>query len=80
MPDASSNAPLDVRLWITFDVHKLSIVVAILPPTGGVPKVQQIETTRVTLRRFIGRLGGPQGCEAAHDPTLSCGRDPRISE
>ncbi|MHB8659931.1 MAG: hypothetical protein ACYC91_18705 [Solirubrobacteraceae bacterium] len=61
MPDVISNAAVDVRLWVALDVHKLSIVAAILPPKGGQPDVQQIETTRAAIRRFIDRLGGPEG-------------------
>jgi transposase len=60
MPDVSSNQPPDVRLWVSLDVHKLSIVAATLPPAGGVPEVQRIETTEKAVRRFIARLGGPQ--------------------
>src|SRR3954468_925798 len=60
MPDVSSSAPADVRLWVSLDVHKLSIVAAILPPTGGTPEVQQIETTKAAIRRFVDRLGGPE--------------------
>jgi transposase len=61
MPEVSSNAPDDVRLWAGLDVHKLSIVAATLPPIGGQPGVQRIETTRPAVRRFIERLGGPEG-------------------
>src|SRR4051794_41829601 len=60
MPDVSSNAPADVRLWVGLDVHKLSIVAAILPPTGATPEVQHIETTKAAIRRFVDRLGGPE--------------------
>jgi len=67
MPDVSSNAPVDVRLWIALDAHKLSIVAAILPPSGGQPEVCQIETTRVALRRFIDRLGGPEGLAVCYE-------------
>ena len=67
MPDVSSNAPADVRLWVSMDVHKLSIVAATLPPTGGQPEVQQIETTRVAIRRFIDRLGGPEGLAVCYE-------------
>ena len=67
MPDVSSNAPRDVRLWVTLGVHKLSIVAATLPPTGGQPEVCQIETTRVAIRRFIERLGGPQGLALCYE-------------
>jgi transposase len=67
MPDVSSNAPADVRLWVALDVHKLSIVAAILPPTGGQPEVQRIETTRVAIRRFIERLGGAEGLAVCYE-------------
>ena len=60
MPDVSSNQPADVRLWVALDVHKFSIVAAVLPATGGRPELQRIETTRVAIRRFIDRLGGPE--------------------
>jgi hypothetical protein len=46
MPDVTASfAPADVRLWVSLDVHKLSIVAATLPPVGGQPEVQRIETT-----------------------------------
>lgn len=67
MPDVSSNAPADVRLWVSFDVHKLSIVAATLPPIGGQPDVHQIETTRAAIRRFIDRLGGPEGLAVSYE-------------
>lgn len=67
MSDVSSNAPQDVRLWVALDAHKLSIVAAILPATGGRPEVQQIETTRVAVRRFIDRLGGPEGLTVCYE-------------
>ena len=72
MPDVSSTAPADVRLWVALDVHKLSIVAAILPPAGGAPEVGQIETTRAAIRRFIAtplnRLG--IRLRPSHDPTM----------
>ena len=67
MPDVSSNAPADVRLWVALDVHKLSIVAATLPPTGGTPELQRIETSRAAIRRFIARLGGPEGLAVAYE-------------
>ena len=45
MPEVSTIAPADVRLWVSFDVHKFSIVAATLPPTGGRPELSRIETT-----------------------------------
>ena len=51
---------------VSMDARRLalacvSIVAATLPPSGGQPEVQRIETTRVAIRRFIERLGGPGG-------------------
>ena len=40
MPDVSSNQPADVRLWVSLDVHKLSIVAAILPPGSSLNAVK----------------------------------------
>ena len=64
MPDVISLAPADVRMFVALDVHKLSIVAATLPPAGGRPKVDRIETTEKAIRRFIdraGRRGGAGG-------------------
>jgi hypothetical protein len=68
MPDVSSNAPADVRLWVSLDVHKLSIVAAVLPAAGGQPEVQRIETTRSAIRRLIERPGGAEGLASATRP------------
>jgi transposase len=67
MPDVSSNAPADVRLWVALDAHKLSIVAAVLPPVGGEPVVQRIETTERAVRRLIERLGGPEGLAVCYE-------------
>lgn len=67
MPDVSSDAPVDVRLWVALDVHKFSIVAATLPPVGGQPEVQRVETTEKAIRRLIGRLGGPDGLAVAYE-------------
>src|SRR5947207_11915776 len=67
MPDVSSTAPADVRLWVALDVHKLSIVAATLPPAGGEPELHRLETTERALRRFIGRLGGPEGLACCYE-------------
>ncbi|HEV2769299.1 MAG TPA: IS110 family transposase [Solirubrobacteraceae bacterium] len=61
MPDVSSTAPFQVRTWVALDVHKYSIVAATLPPQGGEAQLQRIETTERAIRRFIERLGGPEG-------------------
>ena len=64
MPDVISLAPADVRMFVALDVHKLSIVAATLPPSGGRPEIHRIETTEKAIRRFIskarrpGRFGG----------------------
>lgn len=67
MPDVSSNAPADVRLWVALDVHKFSIVAAVLPPTGGTPELHRIETTEKAIRRFVDRLGGRDGLAVAYE-------------
>jgi len=65
--DVTSLAPADVRLWVSLDVHKLSIVAATLPPAGGKPDVSRIETTERAIRRFIDRLGGPAGLAVCYE-------------
>jgi transposase len=67
MPDVSSAAPADARLWVALDVHKFSIVAATLPPTGGTPELHRIETTPAAIRRFIDRLGGPRGLAVCYE-------------
>jgi len=67
MPDVSCNQPTDVRLWVSLDAHKLSIVAATLPAQGGQPEVHRIETTRVAIGRFIDRLGGPEGLAVCYE-------------
>lgn len=74
MPDVSSTAPEQVRLWVALDVHKHSIVAATLPPAGGQPEVQRIETTERAIRRFIERLGGPEGLAVCYEAG-PCGFD-----
>ena len=65
MPDVSSTAPADMRLWVALDVHKHSIVAATLPPSGGRPEVQRIDNSERAIRRLIDRLGGPDGLAVA---------------
>jgi transposase len=67
VPDVSSIAPTDVRLWVALDVHKLSIVAATLPAVGGRPEVVRIETTETAIRRLIDRLGGPDGLAVCYE-------------
>jgi len=67
MPDVSSSAPADVRLWVALDAHKLSIVAATLPPSGGTPEIIEIEHTPRAIRRLIDRLGGPQGLAVCYE-------------
>ncbi len=67
MPDVISNQPADVRLWVALDVHKLSIVVAVLGASGGEPEVSQVATTDAAVRKLIKRLGGPQGLAVCYE-------------
>jgi transposase len=74
MPDVSSTAPAEVRLWVALDVHKHSIVAGTLPPSGGAPQVQRIENTERAIGRLIDRLGGPEGLAVAYEAG-PCGYD-----
>lgn len=67
MPDVISRQPADVRLWVSLDVHKFSIVAGTLPPAGGSPEVCRIETTEKAIRRFVDRLGGPEGLAVCYE-------------
>jgi transposase len=67
MPDVISHAPTDVRLWVALDVHKLSIVAAVLPPQGASPEIARIETTEKAIRTFIAKLGGPEGLAVSYE-------------
>jgi transposase len=67
MPDVSSTAPARVRTWVAIDQHKLSLVAATLPAPGGQPEVVRLENTERAIRRFIERLGGPEGLAVAYE-------------
>jgi transposase len=68
VPDVTASIhPGDVRLWVSIDQHKLSIVAATLPPSGGQPELHRIETTERAIRRFIDRLGGPAGLAVCYE-------------
>ncbi len=67
MPDVSSTAPAAVRTWVAIDQHKLSLVAATLAPSGGAPEVVRLENTERAVRRFVDRLGGPDGLTVAYE-------------
>jgi len=67
MPDVSSTAPAEVLTWVAIDQHKLSLVAATLPTSGGQPEVMRLENTERAIRRFIERLGGPDGLAVAYE-------------
>src|SRR3989442_13860203 len=67
MPDVSSTAPAQVRMWVAIDQHKLSLVAATLPASGGQPQVMRVENTERAIRRFIDRLGGAEGLAIAYE-------------
>jgi transposase len=74
MPDVSSIAPADVDRWIVFDVHKNSLVAGVLPASGGKPELTRLENSERAVRRFVARLGGPQGLAVAYEAG-PCGYD-----
>ncbi len=63
MPEVSSTAPAQVRTWVAIDQHKLSLVAAVLPASGGTPEVVRLENTERAIRRFVEKLGGPENLE-----------------
>lgn len=67
MPDVSSAAPALVRTWVSIDQHKLSLVAAMLPASGGQPEVVRMENTERAVRRFIERLGGAEGLAVSYE-------------
>src|SRR2546425_2809811 len=67
MPDVSSTAPAQGRMWVAIDQHKLSLVAATLPATGGRPAVMRVENTERAIRRFLQRLGGADGLAVAYE-------------
>ena len=74
MPDVSSTAPALVRTWVVLDVHKHSLVAGVLSGAGGQPLVSRLENTEKAVRRFIDRLGGPEGLAVAYEAG-ACGYD-----
>ena len=67
MPDVSSTAPAQVTTWVAIDQHKLSLVAGILPASGGTPEVVRLENTERAIRRFVEKLGGPEGLAVAYE-------------
>ena len=74
MPEVSSIAPADVDRWVVFDVHKNSLVAGVLPASGGTPEVTRLDNTERAVRRFIDRLGAPDGLAVAYEAG-PCGYD-----
>jgi transposase len=67
MPDVSSTAHARTTTWVAIDQHKLSLVAATLPASGGEPQVVRLENTERAIRRFIERVGGPGGLAVAYE-------------
>ncbi|MGH8573969.1 MAG: IS110 family transposase, partial [Gammaproteobacteria bacterium] len=67
MPDVSSIAPAEVKRFVVFDAHKNSLVAGTLAPSGGTPEVTRLENSERAVRRFVERLGGPEGLAVAYE-------------
>ena len=67
VPDVSSAAPAEVRMWVAIDQHKLSLVAGILPASGGSPEVVRVESTERAIGRLVEKLGGPEGLAVCYD-------------
>jgi hypothetical protein len=60
---ASVSHPAPIHLGL--DVHRDTISVGILEPDQQVPEVDRIPHDEPSVRRLVGRLGDPVGCEPA---------------
>lgn len=74
MPDVNSNAPAETTTYVALDVHKLSIVAAVLSAAGGEVELSETENTERSVRRLIKRLGGPEGLAVCYEAG-PCGYD-----
>jgi transposase len=52
---------------VSIDQHKLSLVAASLPASGGKPEVVRLENTERAVRRFVEKLGGPEGLAVCYE-------------
>jgi transposase len=52
---------------VSIDQHKLSLVAAILPASGGTPEVCRLENSERAVRRFVEKLGGPEGLTVCYE-------------
>jgi transposase len=52
---------------VAIDQHKLSLVAAFLPASGGTPEVVRLENTERAVRRLIEKLGGPEGVAVCYE-------------
>ena len=73
-PSPVAIDPASVRAWVALDVHKLSIVAAVLPAAGGQPELHEIESTERAIRRLVARLGGGEGLAVCYEAG-PCGYD-----
>jgi hypothetical protein len=64
VPSVSHLAPT----YLGLDVHKDTISVAVLAPDRESPEVDRIPHDEASVRRLVGRLGDPAGCEPATRP------------
>jgi transposase len=68
MPDVSRNADqATITTFVAFDVHKRSIVAAVLPAVGGEAELHEIPNTERSIRRLVDRLGGPDGLSVCYE-------------
>ena len=73
-PSPVAIDPASVRAWVALDVHKLSIVAAVLPADGAQPELHEIESTERAIRRLVARLGGGEGLAVCYEAG-PCGYD-----
>lgn len=55
------------KIYVGMDVHKDSVVVAVLPEVGGTPQTRRLPNEARVLRRFFARLGRSGAVHACYE-------------
>lgn len=58
---------LGSKLGVSIDQHKLSLVAATRPASGGTAEVVRLGNAEQAVRRFVEKLGGPEGLAVCYD-------------
>lgn len=73
-PNPARAYPDPAVTYVALDVHKLSIVAGVLRPGARQAEIVPLENTERAIRRFLRRLGEPEGLVVAYEAG-PCGYD-----